>query len=157
MYKQIVRTIVFFILIVMLVIGCADSNPVESEDDNFKAIGLFVVFEEDTIIKYKDGIVTGGFKIASGVNSPIYKLLFLEEDGDLGIPPTDDWSLGWEIENTMIADVVSTQEDIDQYLIQLSGLKEGQTAIKIQIFLHDQNDFESESIPITISESDPRP
>ena len=148
---HVVRIVGFVLLILVFIAGCGDSNPVESEDEHFEAIGLFAIFETDTIVKYKDGVVQGDFKLGVGTASPIYQLLFLEEDGDIGVPPTDDWSLGWEIGDEMIANVVSTQEDHDQYKIQFTGLKEGQTTIKIQIYHQDHKDFESEDLPIIVN------
>jgi len=148
---NIVKIIGLVALILVLLAGCGDSNPVDSEDEHFEAIGLFAILETDTIIKYKDGVVYGDFKLGVGVASPIYQLLFLEEDGDISIPPTDDWSLGWDIDDISIANTVSEQENHDQYQIQFSGLKEGQTTITIQIFHHDHKDFESESIPMIVN------
>ncbi len=157
MYIKHLRIIVQVFLVATLIFGCGDTNPVDSEVIHFEAIGLFALVEEDTVIKYIDGVITGKFSIDTGVDSPKYQLLFLDEEGDVGIPPTDVWSLGWEIEDTMIADVVSTQEDHSRYEIQYSGLKEGETTIKIQIFHNDHKDFESASIPLVVGPSDPRP
>jgi hypothetical protein len=152
MSVHVVRIAGLLLFIFLFIAGCGDSNPVESEDEHFEAIGLFALVEEDTVVKYVDGVITGGFRIAYGANSPKYQLLFLDEDGDIGIPPTDAWSLGWEIGDTMIADVVSTQEDHSRYEIQFSGLKEGQTSIKVQIFHKDHKDFESEGISVIVNE-----
>jgi len=157
MYIQHLRFIAFIVFTALLYIGCGDSNPVDSEDEHFEAIGFIAVFEEDTVVKYKDGVVTGQFNIFTGTTTPIYQLLFLEENGNIGVPPTDEWSLGWEINDVSVSDMVSTQEDHDLYQIQLSGLKQGQTTIVIQILHNDHKDFESEFIPIVVGESDPRP
>jgi hypothetical protein len=147
---NIFRIFGLILLLLVFISGCGDSNPVESEDAHFEAIGLFAIFETDTMVKYIDGVVYGDFKLGVGVDSPVYELMFLEEDGDISIPPTDEWSLGWEIEDNSIATTVSDQENHDQYQIQFSGLKEGQTAIKIQIFHNDHKDFESEGIPLIV-------
>jgi hypothetical protein len=157
MHIQHLRIFILVFFVAILMFGCGDTNPVDSEVTHFEAIGLFALIEEDTVVKYIDGVVTGNFTAATGLTSPKYQLLFLDEDGNVGIPPTNVWSLGWEIGDTMIADVVSTQEDHSRYEIQYSGLKEGQTTIKIQIFHNDHKDFESDSIPLVVGLSDPRP
>jgi hypothetical protein len=158
MYAKVIVSLLLALLMSILTItGCGDSNPVDSDENQFDAIGLFALGEEDTLVKYINGEVIGQFTILVDSNSPRYQLLFLQDDGDINVPSSDEWSLGWEISDVSVSDVVSTETDHEQYQIQYSGLKEGQTDIVIQIYHRDIKDFESDKIPIVVTKSDPRP
>jgi hypothetical protein len=131
--------------------GCSDSNPIESSEDHFEAIGLFVFASGDTIVKYQGGIVTGQIEVEENDETALLSIKFIEEDGEVRIPPTADWSLSWDVADTSFADVEYHQDELVFYHFNIMGKKSGQTDITIIINHFDHKDFESKEIPIVVS------
>ena len=142
----ILKTLTVMILL-LLAAGC---NPVESEEQHFEAIGLFIISSGDTTVRYQDGIVTGEIEVQQGTDTALLSVKFITEDGSIGIPPNNDWSLDWNIADTTHADVISNDDELQQYRFHIAGKLVGITTIKIIINHHGHKDFESKSIPIEV-------
>jgi len=150
MLKSILKIMAIPLSIVIFVVGCSENNPVESEEEHFEAIGLFILSGSDTIAKYQDLNVSGKIEVTENDQTDLLQLQFIEEDGHVGLPPNEEWSLVWDTADTSVAEVVSTKSQINLYQIQISGKKVGQTTIKIIINHHDHKDYESAGIPIDV-------
>jgi hypothetical protein len=142
------------LIISLFIFACSDDNPVEPVDEHFEAIGLFVISSGDTIVKYVGGVVTGEIEVEEGDLTPLLSVKFITEDGEVGIPPSDVWSLSWEIENTDHADLESHGGELAEYRFHIRGKEEGTTNIKIIINHNDHKDFESKEIPIHVEHGD---
>jgi hypothetical protein len=142
------------IIFVALIIGCSDSNPVDSEEEHFEAIGLFILSGMDTIAKYQDLEVSGSIQVTENDSTDILNIKFIEEDGHIGIPPTDDWALDWSIANENLAEVISTESQLENYQIRFSGISAGQTSIRILINHLGHKDYESADIPLIVNSGD---
>ena len=118
MLKSIFIILVISTVPIIFISGCSDSNPVESEEEHFEAIGLFILSGNDTIAKYEDLIVSGIIEVAENDTSEILSIKFIEEDGHIGVPPTDDWSLDWLIDDETTSEVVATNAQIELYQLQ---------------------------------------
>jgi hypothetical protein len=154
MLKFIFLIVVMPLVLIFFVIGCSDNNPVDSEEEHFEATGLFIISGTDTIAKYKDLIVSGNIEVVENDTTDILRINFLQEDGHIGIPPTDDWSLDWLIADGTIAEVVTTDSQLELYQLHIAGKKAGQTTIKIIINHHSHKDYESAEIPIIVNPND---
>jgi len=154
MFKPMLNFIFAFILILLFVSSCDDDNPVNSEESHFAAIGLFVISSGDTIVAYQGGEVTGEIEVDEGELSPLLSVKFVTEDGDIGIPPSEEWALDWIIEDTAVADLESHGDELEEYRFHIMGNKEGETEITIIINHNDHKDFESRPIPIHVEHDD---
>jgi hypothetical protein len=143
-------SIVTIFLFLVFVMGCSNNNPVESEEDHFEAIGLFIISGMDTIAKYEDLVVSGNINVTEKDSTDLLAIKFIEENGHVGVPPTDDWSLDWIITDVSVADVVSTDSQIQSYLLRISGKNIGQTNIRIIINHLEHKDYESADLPIVV-------
>jgi hypothetical protein len=150
MLNLILKIVPIFILLVN-VIGCSDSNPVESEEEHFEAIGLFIISGMDTIARYQDLIVGGNIEVTENDSTDILAIKFIEEDGHISVPPSDDWALAWSIANESIAQVVSTDSQIEVYQLRIVGKSPGQTNIRIIINHLGHKDYESADIPVIVN------
>jgi hypothetical protein len=134
--------------------NCNDDNPVDSEEEHFAAIGLFIISSGDTIVTYQGGEVTGEIELHEGELSPLLSVKFITEDGEVGIPDGDEWSLDWVIEDTDIADLESHGDELEEYRFHIRGKEEGETEITIIINHNDHKDFESQPIHIHVEHGD---
>ena len=131
--------------------GCTEDNPVEPEEQHFEAIGLYVISDGDTIVKYVDGVVTGSIEVQAGQQTPLLSIRFLTDKGDIGIPQGNESSLAWNISDVSVADIESEEDELTAYQFHISGKKAGNTEITIIINHNDHKDFESKAIPIVVS------
>jgi hypothetical protein len=142
--------LLFVCTFLIFVFGCSDDNPVEPEEEHFEAIGLYIIAGPDTIAKYKDLVVSGNIEITASDSTGLLDIKFVEEDGHIGIPPTDDWALDWRIANETVAQMVSTDTQLEAYQIRIAGKNSGQTSIRILINHLGHKDYESADIPIIV-------
>ena len=150
MFNRSIKKMVTFSLLIIFTIGCGDDNPVEPEEQHFEAIGLYMIANGDTIVSYVDGIVSGTIEVTKGAQTTLLNIKYIAEDGDVGVPPSDEWSFGWTVADNSVAEVVASSEEQLQYQFRIEGMKEGLTGITILLNHHDHKDFESKEIPITV-------
>jgi hypothetical protein len=150
MFKSIIHLIIGSIFLIVFVTGCDEDNPVESEEVHFEAIGVIVLSNGDTVASYQDLVVNGSINVIANDTTEILSIQFVEEDGDIGIPPSDDWTLDWSIDDISRADVVASDSEISSYQIHIYGKVAGQTNIRFIINHHGHKDYESADIPIII-------
>ena len=113
-----IRSVLIISLFVTAYFG-ACSNPVDSHEEHFEPIGLYIIASGDTIVKYTGGTVEGGIDVDAGDETAILNIRFIQEDGDVGVPPTSDWALDWEISDTTIAAVESHGDELENYNIHI--------------------------------------
>ena len=89
-------------------------------------------------------------EVTEGAQTALLDIKYIAEDGDVGIPTTDEWSMGWSVADNSVAEVVAKSEEQLQYQFRIEGMKEGTTGITILLNHHDHKDFESKEIPITV-------
>jgi len=154
MLKLIYVLTIIPLAVLIFLAGCNESNPVESEEEHFEAIGLFILSGNDTIARYEDLVVSGIIEVTENDTTEILSIIFLAEDGHIGVPPTDDWSLDWLIGDESTSDVVATDSQIELYTLHIAGKKAGQTPIKIIINHLGHKDYESAEIPIIVNVND---
>jgi hypothetical protein len=151
MLRFIIKLLAILSVFLLVTVGCNKDNPVESEEEHFEAIGLFIISSGDTIVTYQGGVVSGEIEVEEGTLTALLSVKFITDDGDVGIPPSDDWSLDWSIADTTYAQLVGHDDEVVQYIFHISGKKAGTTSITIIINHHDHKDFESKEIPIHVA------
>jgi hypothetical protein len=150
MIRSILSILAGISILVFILSSCGSDNPVEPSEEHFEAIGLFIIASGDTIVKYQGGTVTGNIEVAQGEDTALLSVKFIEEDGDVGLPPNSDWSLAWEVADTAVADVHTHQNEIQNYQFHIEGKAAGETDIKIIVNHFDHKDFESREIPVSV-------
>lgn len=148
MKRHILFFFVYSISAAFILSSCNDDNPVESETEHFEAIGLYVISSGDTIVSYVGGVVDGQIGVVAGDETALLSIKFIEEDGDVGIPPGNEWSLDWSVADTAVAEVEVHADELELYRFHIVGKKPGKTNITIIINHNEHKDFES--LPITI-------
>ena len=145
-------THVVFTVLALLILYNGCSNSVDPSEDHFEAVGLYIVANQDTIVRYEAGEVNGMIEVDVGSNSSPLSVLFVMNDGSLDLPPNETWTLDWQVADTSIANVFA-EEDVLNYIIRIKGEKIGQTLITIVLNHGDHIDFESLAIPIHVQET----
>lgn len=150
MKRNILSVIASISILIFIMSGCSSDNPVEPSEEHFEAIGLFIIASGDTIVKYQGGIVTGSIEVTEGEDTALLSVKFIEEDGDVGLPPSSDWSMTWEVADTAVADLHTHENERENYQFHLEGKSAGNTNITIIVNHFDHKDFESREIPVTV-------
>jgi hypothetical protein len=81
----------------------------------------------------------------------LLQIKFIDEDGDIGVPPSNDWRLDWDIDDRSVADVIASETDRSNYQVRINGKVTGQTNIRIVINHLGHKDYESADIPIIVT------
>jgi hypothetical protein len=109
---------------------------------------------DDTLASYQDLVVNGEIEITEGDTTDQISIVFTEEDGDVGIPPTDEWTLDWEVDDESVAEVIASDSEKMLYQLRIYGKVTADTEIKIMINHLGHKDYESAGIPVIVSSSD---
>lgn len=130
-----------------------ESDPSVSAKDHFEADG-WVLFDEgfDEVYHVWRGASQDSIHVHAGCGSPHLQIRFLDSDSNLVNPPEDeDHVLGWVLEDSTLAAI--TRHDGDEWEFHLQGLREGRTALKLQIMHLDHADASTPWIPIIVEEA----
>ncbi len=144
-------SLVFVSLLSFLSISaCSEDNPVDSHDhEHFEPVGLILSDDGTEIVRVENGEVTGQISLQKDVLSPHYELVFIDEDGDTGLPDDSDFSLNIELND---APLEVEKDEPEDWEFHLKGTEVGTYTIRIAIKHGSHNDFESPDITVTVSE-----
>ncbi|HDQ44818.1 MAG TPA: hypothetical protein ENN17_04850 [bacterium] len=152
--KSVVKWSVPIALISILYAGCGRDNPVKSKQghDHAEATGLVILQDENEIVRYEDGTVSGMIAVKAGEETPALSVFFIDEhDGDLFVPEDDHFGLSWSVEQTHIAEVYRDAGD-GEWRFRVRGLVSGNTTLVITLNHGDHADFVSVPIPIGVTD-----
>ena len=142
----------------LLSAGCGDDdNPVgdDAGQDHAEAVGLLLRNSGAEIVRYENGEVQGRIEVGHLKETPLLTLRFIDEDGDLFTPDSEDgFNLGWEIGDESLAEVEQHEAD-GAWNFHITGLEEGQTTLVLKLNHFDHADFVSPGIEIHVTEDGP--
>jgi hypothetical protein len=139
------------LLIMVLFVSCGDDDPLAPEIEHFEAIGLAVFSSGIQVASILRGVTTDTLHAPEGGLSDHYEVQFYDEDENLIDPPDDpEWSFGWEIGDTLIAEVFQHAGEEGAFEFHLRGLEEGQTTIEFMVIHGDHADYRSGEFPLVV-------
>ena len=147
-----------FVVCALLSSGCGDDdNPVKDDHDgeHAEAVGFVLRTSGVELVRYENGEVGGNIEVGVGRETALLSLRFIDEEGDLFAPESDDgFSLDWEIADETIAEVEQHQED-GAWAFHLIGLVTGRASLIIKLNHEGHADFVSKAIEIVVEEGGP--
>ena len=145
-------------VLALCVVGCGSDDPVSPQEEHFEPKGLVIIESGRPIFRYFQGRIDASGGLADHLDAPLneetphWRIQFLDENGDdLASPDYPEFTLGWEIADTDILEVVQDPGDEGKFEFHLRGLKEGETTITLMVNHGGHADFRTVAIPVHVS------
>ncbi|MBD3287662.1 hypothetical protein GF337_02560 [candidate division KSB1 bacterium] len=151
MKSHIIKIALLSALVIALMTGCSEDNPVEADHEHNEAEGVLLKIDDTIIVRVEEGEVKEG-KITVKVNEETSSIFasFLDHDGEEFIPDEEGSYLLPEIadESIATAEVVTGQE----WHFTVSGVKAGTTTLIVKLMHGDHHDFLTPAIQVEVTE-----
>ena len=135
----------------LLLAGC--DNPASNDDheEHSDPHSIEFVMNGETIVTYENGTISGHFHIEEQHETSLITAKFYTEDGDEihGEDLGDEYSLGWEIGSTNLADIEQHEED-GRWSFHIVGKSAGETTVVFKLMHGDHSDFTTDPIDIHV-------
>ncbi len=154
MMQRYVTLMLCILALVFVLPACSDDDsPIEGDDDHFEAVGLFLRQNGQEVVRVENNQVTGAIALEESELSSLISINFLLEDGGDGTPEDEGHSLGWEIADTDIAEIVQHDDD-GKWRFHVRALEHGNTTIVFRLLHNDHADYVSPPIEIQVTEGE---
>ncbi len=121
--------------------------PVHVEEHHVEADGLVLRQGGVDIVTVWQGVVTGQLSLQPGIWTPEITVMLLDPAGVEFQPDEPEFSLGWALGDTTIADV----ELMDVWSFRMAGETNGATGLTLSVLHEGHADFSSAPIPVVSS------
>lgn len=145
-----IKTVLALVIIASLAAAC--SNSVSSdEDDHDHAEGFRLKMNGQTIVEQLPGTttITGEFELTPGQETDLISIYFLSDDGDEFQYEEDDYSLGYEFEDTGIAAFEQHAED-GKWSFHIHAETVGVTELRLMLLHSGHSDFTTQNIQVNV-------
>ncbi|KAA3606229.1 MAG: hypothetical protein DWQ06_01935 [Calditrichaeota bacterium] len=151
------NTLIKFLFAIFSISFIACSNDDNDEKhDHADAEGLVLKIEEQTIVTYKEGVVTGSLTISDTAETEV-ELAFLDDDGDEFVPHEDDgFTPEYVVSDTNIF-VVEAEDGEHNHsseethlAFHIEGKQVGTATLTIKLLHNGHSDFTSKEIPVIV-------
>lgn len=151
MRSHTILSILTFTVLAFSFTSCSEDDPVAPQDDHFEAIGVVLSNSGIKVLSILRGVTTDTLHATVGVLSDHFDIQFYDEDEKIVDPPHDEHhTLGWEITDTSILEVVQDAGHEGEFEFHLRGKKAGSTQIEFFILHEGHADFKSGKIPVIV-------
>ncbi len=144
-------------VLALCVVGCGSDDPVSPQEEHFEPEGLVLIESGRRFFRYFQGEIDAGsgrddhLDVPLGDETPHWRVQFLDENGDdLASPDDTEFTLGWEIADETIVEVVQDEGDEGKFEFHLHGLKEGETTIRLLVNHGGHADFRTTPLPVHV-------
>lgn len=141
-----------FVVAAGTISGC-DWVDSDGEEEHIRPEGLVLEMNDEEIVTYENGVVTGQITVAVGAETDHIHVHFLDADGEEieHDHAEDDHDIVFEVGDETIAEVEQHEEDgHDEF--HVLGKQVGTTTLRVHIGHGDHFDFSSKNIPIEVTE-----
>ncbi|MCZ7555048.1 MAG: hypothetical protein M5R41_01425 [Bacteroidia bacterium] len=134
---------------VLTITGCEDDH-VHPAGDHFEAIGVVLYRGDTAVFSILRGVTGDTLSIASGVTGEDYDVRFYDADERIVEADDDHSTLGWEIGDSSLLEVVQDPGKEGKFEFRLRGKAAGSTTLELQILHEGHADFRSGKIPVRV-------
>ncbi|HOJ05355.1 MAG TPA: hypothetical protein PK916_15255 [Bacteroidota bacterium] len=142
--------IIATMLFTTLITACSEDDPVTPQEDHFEAIGMALYRGDTKVLGILRGVTTDTLRATVGVTGEDYDVRFYNENEQIVEADDDHESLGWEIADPSIVDVVQDAGKEGKFEFRLRGKKAGTTTVEFLIVHEGHADFRSGKIPVVV-------
>ncbi len=130
--------------------ACSEDDPITPQDDHFEAIGVVLYRGDTQVLSILRGVTGDTLRAAVEVSGEDYDIRFYDEDENIVEADDDHQTLGWEIGDTSMLDVVQDAGKEGKFEFHLRGKKPGMTTLELLILHEGHADFRSGKIPVVV-------
>ncbi len=138
------------ILALAVLPACSEDDPVAPQEDHIEAIGLVLYRSDVPVLSILRGVTNDTLRVATGVTGEDYDVRFYDKDEDIVEADDDHHTLGWEIGDASVIDVLQDAGKEGKFEFRLRGKKAGTTSVEFLILHEGHADFRSGKIPIVV-------
>lgn len=152
-YKYLTK---FSLALIFTSFFACSNNDNSVNHDHADAEGLVLKVNEQTVVTYKDGVVTGNLTVSDTAGTEV-ELAFLDVDGDEFVPHEDD---GFSPENVVSDTNIFVVEAEDgghnhsieetHWAFRIDGKQAGTATLTIKLLHNGHSDFTSKEIPVIV-------
>lgn len=144
---------ILFVLLALGLFSCHDDAD-HHDDHHFEPVEWIIQDGDNIILHIDNGVInpeySTNFKIPQGQLTEDYKIIFKDEDGDEIEADDDELSLGWEVEDSEIAELRFDEGKEGDFEFRIFGFKVGTTNLTLKVMHGDHADLISPKIPIIV-------
>lgn len=152
------NTLIKFLFVILSIsfIACSNDDD-DDEHEHADAEGLVLKVEEQTVVTYKDGVVTGTLTVSDTAETEV-ELAFLDHDGDEFVPHEDDgFSPEYTVSDTNIF-VIEAEDgehnhssgEEEHWAFHIEGKQAGTATFTVKLLHNGHSDFTSKEITVTV-------
>jgi hypothetical protein len=81
----------------------------------------------------------------------LLSIRFIDEDGEVGTPAGEEYTLSWSIADETYAIVIGNDDELSSYNFRIEGKQAGASTLTIILNHNNHKDFESAKIPVIVT------
>lgn len=140
----------FSVLGVFVLSACSNSTSSDDHDEHADAEGFVLTMNgTDLITQLPGGTITGEIELEPGEESDLITIYFLDDDGDRFQPDEPEYSLGFEFEDSGIAEFEQHDED-GLWSFHIHAETAGVTDLRLKLMHNDHSDFTTQDIHVHV-------
>lgn len=145
-----IKYLFLFISLIVLAPACSNSTSGDDEHEHEEADGFFLVMDADTIVtQLPKATVEGSIALTVGEETSLIAIYFIAPDGDEFQPEGEEHNLVSELSQDGI--VIFEHNDSDKWSFRLKAETAGTTNLTLFLYHEDHPDFETQTIPVTVT------
>lgn len=143
------KTVLTLFIFAGILTACSNSTSSEEEHDH--AEGFRLKMNGQTIVEQlpESTTISGEFELTPGQETDLITIYFLSDDGDEFQYEEEDYSLGYEFEDSGIAEFEQHAED-GKWSFHLHAEAEGITDLRLMLMHNGHSDFTSQDIHVHV-------
>ncbi|MEX0845262.1 MAG: hypothetical protein WD022_08260 [Balneolaceae bacterium] len=152
------KTLFASIFLIAFAAACSNSASDDHEEHSDPEGFVLKMNGQNIVTQTPGGTLTGEFELEPGQETDLITLYFLDADGDEFRPTEDEYTLGYEFEDTGIAEFEQHAED-GKWSFHLHAEEvEDSTNLRLMLMHNGHSDFTTQDIPVHVvkKHSDPK-
>jgi len=140
--------VILFLFSISILTGCNEDEPLQPQEEHFEAIGVFIHNAGVEVVSILRGETDDTLIVQVNNQSDLLSVLFYNDNEEIINPPSSGQALGFEIDNTTIAEI--NQETAGSFEFRISGKQKGNTHLELFLLHEGHADFRSGKIPVRV-------
>ena len=130
--------------------ACSNSTSSEDHDEHSEPEGFVLTMNGANIVtQLPGGTISGEIELEPGEETDLITIHFIAEDGDRFQPEEPEYSLGFEFEDSGIAEFEQHTED-GKWSFHIHALKSDSTKLQLNLMHNDHPDFTTQDIHVHV-------
>lgn len=130
--------------------ACSNSTSSEDHDEHSEPEGFVLTMNgADIVTQLPGGTISGEIELEPGEETDLITIHFIAEDGDRFQPEEPEYSLGFEFEDSGIAEFEQHTED-GKWSFHIHAEAAGITDLRLKLMHNNHSDFTTQDIHVHV-------